>query len=203
MAFTANTAFEARLTNNALDTLANVAGKFGSFSGETFTAADCSAGFLCKASGKLPCEGFSGVYNENAYYMVAAANTDTANVVIYACDTHDNQLIGNGGNNYFVGTETLGLGVPANRYGNFCQIMFDNRSKYRFGVGNLSTAVGSNEYFTIAAGQLVPAATAPTAVGAIYFKLEGTGTFVEGTAASFGYVDVTACVNLVAPAPAG
>lgn len=197
MAYTANTAFEARLTNNALDTLANVAGKFGTLAGTVFTPADCSAGFLCVASGKLPCEGFAGVYNENSYQMVAATAAASANDIIYACDTHDNQLIGNGSNNYFVGTETLGLGVPANRYGNFCQIKFDNRSIYRFGEGNVT---GSGGYYTIADGKLAGTASAPTTVGAVYFELVGTGNFVEGASQSFEYRDMKAHVVLAAGA---
>lgn len=197
MAYIANSAFEARLTNNAMNQLANVAGKFGTMAGTVFTPADCSAGFLCVASGKLPCEGFTGVYNENSYYMVAAPAAVNANSVIYACDTHDNQLLSNGANSYFVGTETLGLGVPANRYGNFCQIEFDNRSIYRFGEGNVS---GTGDYYTIANGLLVGTATAPTTVGAVYFELVGTGNFVEGATQSFEYRDMKAHIVLAAGA---
>lgn len=200
MAFIENTAFEARLTNNALDTLANVAGKFGTLAGTVFTPADCSAGLLCVAGGKLPCEGFPGVMNENSYQMVAATADANANSIIYACDTHENQLIGNGSNNYFMGTQTLGLGVPAGRYGNFCQIKFDNRSIYRFGLGNANAEVSTNGFFTIAAGQLAPTATAPTTAGAVYFELVGTGNFVEGVSKSFGYIDVKAHVVLAAGA---
>ena len=46
---------------------------------------------------------------------------------------------------------------------------------------------------TIANGLLVPAAAAPTATGAIYFKLKGTGNFTEGAGQSFVYYDVWAC----------
>lgn len=200
MAFIANTAFEARMTNNRNDKTANVAGKFGSFAEDVFTAADCSAGFLCVANGALPCEGFTGVYNENAYYMIAAPASVNGNTVVYACDTHDNQLIGNGDNNYFIGSETLGLGVPANRYGNFNRIVFDNVSQYRFGIGNVNGTLGSNGFLTIANGLLVPAAAAPTAAGAIYFEVLRQGNFVEGVYDSFGYVDVKAHINVAATA---
>lgn len=200
MAFIANTAFEARMTNNRNDKTANVAGKFGSFAEEVFTAADCSAGFLCVANGALPCEGFTGVYNENAYYMIAAPASVNGNTVVYACDTHDNQLIGNGDNNYFIGSETLGLGVPADRYGNFNRIVFDNVSQYRFGIGNVNGTLGSAGFLTIANGLLVPAATAPTAAGAIYFEVLRQGNFVEGVYDSFGYVDVKAHINVAATA---
>lgn len=194
MAFISNTAFEPRITNNRFEDLCNVTGMYQASSAN----ADCSAGLLVKRNGQLPCEGFTGVYNENAWYMNAAAATDTIDTVIYACNTYDTQLLSNGANDYFVGYKTLGLGVPAGRYGTFTRIDFDNQSVYRFGVGNLSTTLGNNTYFTIANGLLVPAASAPTDAGSIYFELRGTGNFVEGTTNSFGYVDVVACKVSVA-----
>lgn len=189
MAFISNTAFEPRITNNRFEDLCNVTGMYQASSAN----ADCSAGLLVKRNGQLPCEGFTGVYNENAWYMNAAAATDNVDTVIYACNTYDTQLLSSGDNNYFVGYKTLGLGVPAGRYGTFTRIDFDNQSVYRFGVGNLSTTLGDNKYFTIANGLLVPAAAAPEGAGAVYFELRGTGNFVEGTTNSFGYVDVVAC----------
>lgn len=194
MAFISNTAFEPRITNNRFEDLCNVTGMYQASNAN----ADCSAGLLVKRNGQLPCEGFTGVYNENAWYMNAAAATDTIDTVIYACNTYDTQLLSNGANDYFVGYKTLGLGVPAGRYGTFTRIDFDNQSVYRFGVGNLSTTLGANTYFTIANGLLVPAASAPTDAGSIYFELRGTGNFVEGTTNSFGYVDVVACKVSVA-----
>lgn len=191
MAFIADTAFEARITNNSRDNLSHVAGLYQADS----APADCSAGLLCVRNGLVPNEGFSGVYNENTWYFNAAADTATADDVIFACDTYDVQLLPgkSAGLNYFVGTETLGLGVPAGRYGNFTRINFDGESVYRFGEGNLSAALADNTYFTIADGLLVPAAAAPTDAGSIYFELRGSGNFVEGVRQSFGYVDVVAC----------
>lgn len=201
MAYIANTAFEARITNNSRENLSHVAGLYQA-SGAN---ADCSAGLLCVRNGLVPNEGFddpSGtrVYNENTWFFNAAASTVTADDVIFACDTYDVQLLSGKreGLAYFVGTETLGLGVPAGRYGNFTRIDFDNQSVYRFGIGNLSAALSTNTYFTIANGLLVPAAAAPTDAGSIYFELRGTGNFVEGTQQSFGYVDVVACKVTVA-----
>lgn len=198
MAYIANTAFEARITNNSRENLSHIAGLYQA--GSPAANADCSAGLLCVRNGLVPNEGFddpSGtrVYNENTWYMNAAAATATVDDVIYACDTYDTQLLSGKreGLAYFVGTETLGLGAPAGRYCNFTRIDFDNQSVYRFGTGNLSTAAGDNTYFTIANGLLVPAAAAPTDTGAIYFELRGTGNFVEGNMASFGYIDVVAC----------
>ena len=187
MAYIANTAFEARITNNDRDNLANVAGLYQASSAN----ADCSAGLLVVRNGKVPVEGFTGLYNENTWYMNAATADANADDVIYACNTYDNQLVsGANGNAYFIGTATLGLGVPAGRYGNFTRINFDGQSVYRFGAGNLSAALSTNTFFTIANGLLVPAASAPATAGAIYFELRGTGNFVEGTRDSFGYVDV-------------
>ena len=190
MAFIASTAFEARITNNDRDNLANIAGLYEA-SGDP---ADCSAGLLCVRSALAPCEGFSGVDNENTWVMEAATDAATIDDVIYACNPYDNQLItAPNGNNYFIGTATLGLGVPAGRYGNFTAIYFDGQHHYRFGEGNLSAALSTNTFFTIDDGLLVPAASAPATAGSIYFKLLGTGKFVEGTSDSFGYVDVLAC----------
>lgn len=188
MAFTANTAFEARLTNNENDILSHVAGKYQASSAD----ADCDAGRLVKAASLLPCEGFSGLYNENTWVMNDAVDTDTIDTPIYACDTYDNQIGTVGGNDYFIGTETLGLGVPAGRYGNFTRIKFDGQSIYRFGVGNFSATVGTNGFATIDDGKLVPAAAAPSTAGTPYFIIKGTGNFVAGASESFAYYDVIA-----------
>lgn len=189
MSFTAQTAFEARITNNSRDNLSHIAGKYY----VSTTATDCDAGQLCTRDSLLDCEGFSGVKNENTWKMVAATSSADANDVIFACDTYDNQLLtAPDGNNYFIGQQTLGLGVPAGRYGNFTRINFDGESVYRFGAGNV-TYTATHQYFTIDAGKLVSAATAPTTAGDIYFTLHETGTFVEGNSASFAYYDLVAC----------
>lgn len=192
MSFTANTAFEARITNGVYDALANVAGKYQVSSTDT----DCDAGQLCVRNGQIKVEGIpsaSNVYNENTWYMNAATSSATANDVIYACDTYDNQLLGNGSNNYFVGLRTLGLGVPAGRYGNFRRIDFDGQSVYRFGAGNVTINTSGDQYFTIDSGKLSSVTAEPSTAGDIYFKLRGTGYFTEGTSQSFAYYDVVAC----------
>lgn len=184
MAFIANTAFEARIVNDRFDDMANIAGVCDE---------NCSAGLLCVSNGQTECEGFPNIMNENAWNMIPAGADANIDVPVYACDPHDWPLVGNGRNLWAVGVETLGLGITAGRYGSFRRIHFDNVSVYRFGIGNLSAALGDNIYFTIADGLLVPAAAAPTAAGSIYFQLRGTGNFTEGTTASFQYVDVVAC----------
>lgn len=194
MAKIAQTAFEPRITNGRFDDLINIAGLYQ----EDGANAVASAGLLCKRTGRLGNEGYDNpsgtrVYNENAWIMGAAAATDDMNEVIYACNTYDVQFLEDDeGNKYAVGGRTLGLPSLLGRPCTFTRIDFDGQSVYRFGIGNLSATLGDNTYFTIADGLLVPAASAPTAAGAIYFELRGTGNFVEGNGASFGYVDVVA-----------
>ena len=190
MAFIESTAFEARVTNNEFNALCNLTGKYQVASADT----DCSAGLLCVRGGLLPCEGFgSTVFNENAYYMASAAGTELANEPIYACNTYEAQMIAHEDKRYFIGTETLGLGVPAGRYGTFTRIYFDGAHKYRFGEGNFTSSVGSNAYAVLAAGGMLSAAeSAPESAGTPYFKIMGTGNFTEGTQDSFGYVDLEA-----------
>ena len=194
MAFTANTAFEARLTNRVYDVLANVAGKYQASGSD----ADCDAGQLVKRSALIKVEGIPSsmnVYNENTWIMVDAVSTDAAGEVIYACDTYDNQLLSDGtGNNYYIGRRTLGLGAPAGRYCNYTRIAFDNQSIYRFGAGNVTINTAGDTYFTIANGKLSSVTAKPSTSGTLYFTLRGTGYFTEGTSQSFAYYDVVACV---------
>lgn len=190
MAYIEKTAFEPRITNNEFNELCNITGRYQVSDAD----ADCSAGLLVVRGEQLPCAGFKGVKNENAFYMNAAGAAANADTGVYACNTYEwPTLGGRNGNNYAVGTATLGLGVPAGRDGTFTEIVFDGKHAYRFGEGNLSAAIGANTIFTIANGLLVPAAAAPTTTGAIYFKLKGTGNFTEGAGQSFVYYDVWAC----------
>ena len=190
MSFIANSAFEARIVNDRFDDLSNIAGKYY----VSTTATDCSAGQLCTCDSLLDCEGFTSVKNENTWKMVKATNSTKASTPIYACDPHDWPLLGNGRNLWAVGTETLGLGIPAGRMGSFRRVHFDNVSVYRFGVGNLASTLSTNQYLTISAdGLLTPGASAPVTSGTPYFKVQGTGNFTEGTSQSFGYVDAVAC----------
>ena len=190
MAYIEKTAFEPRITNNEFNELCNITGRYQVSDAD----ADCSAGLLVVRGEQLPCAGFKGVKNENAFYMNAAGAAANADTGVYACNTYEWPMLGGrNGNNYAVGTATLGLGIPAGRDGTFTEIVFDGKHAYRFGEGNLSAAIGENTIFTIANGLLVPAAAAPTATGAIYFKLKGTGNFTEGAGQSFVYYDVWAC----------
>ena len=190
MSFTANTAFETRVTNGRFDDLQNITGKYY----VSTTATDCSAGFLVTRDSLLDCEGFSGVKNENAWKMVAATSSATADTGVYAANPYDWQLIADArGNNFAVGHTTLGLGIPAGKYGTFTRIDFDGQHIYRIGAGNCSGTKSTNTFLTIDDGTYKWAASAPTTTGAVYFKLMGTGTFTEGTSAAFTYYDVMAC----------
>lgn len=192
MSFTANTAFERRIPANEYIVHANVAGLYQASS----VNADCDAGQLCVANGRVLVEGMPAsmnVYNENTYYMNAATSSATANDVIYACDTHETQLLtAPNGNAYRVGTETLGLGVPAGRYGNFQRIIFDGTRRYRFGEGNVTINTAGDSYLTIDNGKLSSVTAKPSTAGDIYFEIVETGNFTEGTQQSFGYYDVVA-----------
>lgn len=87
--FTEKTAFEARVTNNFRDDLINVTGRYQASSAD----ADCDAGRLVIRNGQLPCEGFTGVKNENAWYMNDATSTTNAGEVVYAANTYEVQML--------------------------------------------------------------------------------------------------------------
>lgn len=191
MAYIANTAFEAKVTNAVFDETANITGVFQNSSNAPEI---CSAGFLCVRGDRLENNGYTGIKNKNAYYMKAAGASD--NGPIYACNTYNvaQTIDPSTGNTYKIGANTLGLPIPAGERGTYTRIDFDGGDKkYRFGIGNASAELSTNTFFTIANGQLVPAAAAPTANGAVYFTLIETGTFpAVGTRAGFGYIDVEA-----------
>lgn len=192
MSFTAKTAFERRIPATEYIIHANIAGLYQ----ESSADADCDAGQLCVCGDRVPVEGMPSalnILNENTYYMEAASSSVTANDVIYACDTHETQLLGDGyGNNYYVGRRTLGLGVPAGRYGNFQRVIFDGTRRYRFGEGNVTINTTGDIYLTIDDGKLTSQTAAPSTAGDIYFEIVETGNFTEGTTQGFGYYDVVA-----------
>ena len=192
MASIAKTMFSQRVTNAVHDDLANITGLFLNGDEE---AEICAAGFLCTRSAQLESEAYAGVYNENAWEMIAA--TDDADVYtgVYACNTYNvNQITDTAhGNVYKIGQSTLGLEVPAGERGTFTKIDFASNDKiYRFGEGNVDGEVGTKTFFTIDDGLLVPADSAPATAGAIYFELVGTGAQIEGTYAAMNYYDLMA-----------
>lgn len=173
-------AFELRVSNHMYDTTKNITGKYQA----SDTDEDCAAGFLVVTGDKLPNEGYTGLYNENAYIMGAAA--DGAVEYLYACNTFNVQELVDGfGNAYKVGSNTLGLPIPAGQRGTYTRI--DEGDIFRVGIGNLTTAIASNGFATVTNGMFVPAAAAPTDVGTWYFTIEETGNFTQGAYASFEY----------------
>ena len=192
MAYIANTAFEVRVSNHEFDSVANITGKFLNGSDEPEI---CSAGFLCKRVALIDNEGYpQGTKNGNTWTMQAGAATD----ILYAANPHNVNEVTDpiSGNVYKVNRETLGLPIPAGVEDTFTLIRADGTHIYRFGVGNLTTALGANGYLTCGtstnAGKLVPAAAAPEAGSGIYFQVLGSGNFTQGAYAGFGYVDALA-----------
>ena len=189
MAAIQNTAFEVKVSNHEFDSTANITGIFQNAEGANEI---CAAGFLCVRDELAQNEGYpTGVLNGNTWIMNAAPSTTMVNEPIYACNTFNvNQIADGNGNAWKVGAQTLGLAAPAGEPVTFTRIDFTGDRVYRFGIGNANAAIGSNKYFTIADGMLVPAAAAPATNGAVYFELLGTGNFTEGAWSAFGYIDV-------------
>ena len=195
MAYIQNTAFELKVSNHEFDSTANITGVFGTVADDTFTAAECSAGFLCTKRARTQNEGYpAGVLNGNTWEMIAATASDTADIAIYAANPFNVETVtSHRGHVYKIGHETLGNSIPAGERDTFTRIDFIPGDRhYRFGVGNLDGALSTNQYLTVKDGLLHPAASAPTTTGAVYFKVLGTGNFTEGAYNAFGYVDVEA-----------
>lgn len=200
MAYIENSAFEVKISNHEFDSIANITGKFQASGAD----AEICPGFLCVRDTLIPNEGYENVgpagstitlTNTNTWNMKAAGASDTAQTGIYACNPFDVNMASDGQGNFWkVGANTLSIKVPAGYLTTWTRIYFNNVNVYRFGVGNASAEIGENTFFTIANGQLVPAASAPTDAGTPYFELVRTGTFTEGAYAAFGYADLRACV---------
>lgn len=187
-------AFEVRVSNHEFDSVANITGLYQNSSDAEEI---CAAGFLCVRDALAQNVGYpSGVLNGNTWIMNAASSEVNASIPVYACNTFNvNELTdATTGEVYKVNGNTLGLAIPAGKFGTFTKIDFSGDRIYRFGVGNAggSTAIGSNTFFTINNGMLVPASAAPTNNGDVYFELVGSGTFTQGAWAAFGYIDLQA-----------
>ncbi len=201
MAYIANTAFEIKISNHEFDSIANITGKYQS----SATDAEICPGFLATRASLIVNEGYYQVgpsgstvtlNNTNTWVMNDAVDTDTAQKGIYACNPFDVNMASDGQGNFWkAGANTLSIKVPAGHLVTWTKIEFNNNNVYRFGVGNLSTTLSTNTYFTIDDGLLVPGASAPATAGVPYFELVRTGTFTEGAYAAFDYVDVRACIS--------
>ena len=189
MAYIANTMFEVTVSNSVNNQTQNVPGKFGTGTGSGFTAQDCSAGLLCVPNGLLPSEGYESVtpaiLNGNSWYFnVATDGTEGLlgdHTGIYAFNNYDVNKAVSGSNQWNVGAQTLGLGLPAGNIGDFCEIIVGEQ--YTFGAGNFSTLPtdATYKYVTISGGQLVASTTAPSAGTGVYFEYLRQKPVNEGT----------------------
>lgn len=223
MAYIANTAFEVYVSNSKRNDTQNITGKFGSFTGQTFTPADCSAGFLCTQNSLLPNSGYesaqsfnstsgnyeaaTGVKNGNSWYMVAAANGKATGLTgdhtgIYACNTYNVNRLGSGDMIINFAGKTLGLGIPADERGDFTELIVGEQ--YNWGAGNFTTApTASLPYATIANGMLTAVAAAPTD-GSVYFQvMKLDGRFTEGAYDAGAKYTLRCLRSAVAATPAG
>jgi hypothetical protein len=189
MAFIDKTMFEVTVSNSVNNQTQNVPGKFGTGTGAGFTAQDCSAGLLCVQNGLIPSEGYESVtpaiLNGNTWFFNAAANGNGGmlgdHTGIYAFNNYDVNKAVSGSNQWNVGAQTLGLGLPAGNRGDFCEIIVGEQ--YTFGSGNFSTAPTDStyRYATIANGLLVASTSAPAAGSGVYFEILRQKPVNEGT----------------------
>lgn len=182
-----NTAFELRVSNHIWDKQKNVTGLFK----PDEEPAICYAGQLVTEEAQLPNEGYTGIANENAWFMGTPGYDPVGTV--YACNTFNVNEIQDPvtGNIYKVGTNTLGLPIPAGQRGTYTRI--DEGDMMRFGIGNFSGTPTVGQYAIVGeTGVLIPAGDAPNTMNALYFEVLGTGTFTQGAYAAFGYVLVRA-----------
>lgn len=201
MAFSSKAMFEVTVSNSVRNQTQHVAGKFGTGTGSTFAGVDCDAGTLCVRNGLIPSEGYEDVVdsasnakiiNGNTWYFNAATNGTSGAMYgdhtgIYAFDNYDVNKGQVGAYSVNIGAKTLGVGLPANERGDFCEIIIGEQ--YTFGADNFTGAVGTNKFATIAGGKLTPAAAAPAAASGVYFEILRTKPVNEGTSfAGTGYV---------------
>lgn len=179
--------FEVYVSNSIRNGLQNITGKYGSFSGEAFTGEDCQAGFLCKATKRLPLEGYEAyLKNGNSWYMETAVDGVVDGLTgdhtgIYACNNYDVAKAHIGNHTVNFGGQTLGLPLLADERGDFTELMVDEQ--YHFGKDNfatLPTDLSTTPYATIENGLWKATATKPTD-GSVYAEvLDINKRFIEG-----------------------
>lgn len=177
-----NTAFELRVSNHVWEKQKNITGFYKP--GEAPAA--CYAGQLVVQGIQLPNEGYIGLNNENAWIMGNPTGNDTRD--IYACNTFNVNEIQDPvtGSIYKVGSNTLGLPIPAGQRGTYTRI--DEGDMMRFGVGNFNGTPTVGQYATVnQKGALEPSASIPTGINTLYFEVLSTGSFTQGAYASFAY----------------
>ena len=105
MAYIANTAFEIKISNHEFDSIANITGKYQSSAAD----AEICPGFLATRASLIVNEGYDQVgpagatvtlTNTNTWIMNDAADTDTAQKGIYACNPFDVNMASDGQGNF-------------------------------------------------------------------------------------------------------
>lgn len=182
----ANYMFEVTVSNSVRNQTQNVPGKFGTGTGATFASEVCQAGTICVQNGLIPSEGYEdfNILNGNTWYFNAATSGAVSgnpgdHTGLYAFNNYDVNKAVSGDNQWNLGSNTLGLSLPAGNRGDFTELMVGEQ--YTWGAENF-TAVptqGQN-YATIANGKWTPAAAEPTTAG-VYAEILRTKPVNEGT----------------------
>lgn len=192
----ANAMFEATVTNGLYDQTLNVAGLYGTGTGDTFSSVECPAGTLCVTNGLTPSEGYEdfNILNGNTYYFNAATSGTVTGYTgdetgLYAFNNYNVNVVGSGDLKYNLGANTLGISLPAGDRGTFTMLCVGKQ--YTWGADNFTAVpTSAQSYATVASGgKWTPAAAAPTMGGVVYAKIMRTKPVNE--AASYwgeGYV---------------
>lgn len=174
MARIANTFFELKNGNRQYDAMANIPGVFQNAGSPDI----CPSGFLVTKLELLPASGYNGILNGNTWIFnpaVSGSNTTNGEILeLFAYDSYDVNMVGDGVNNWRVGANTAGLELPVGIVGTFCRIV--PGWQYVFGSGNFSTLptdLTSTKYATIANGLLVASSSAPAANAGYWFEIVG------------------------------
>lgn len=201
MASVAKTMFEVSVSNIARNNIQNVPGTYVSVADSKLTGEICPSGFLCVQNSLMPNKGYEGlgsgganILNGNTWYFEKAATGASGSLGdhtgIYAFNSYDLRKVSSGDNTWYLGSNFLGLELPAGEIGDFTEIIVGEQ--YTFGTGNFTTlpSAATDIYVTIANGLLVASKTAPTAGAGLYFKWLRTKSLTVGArdAGFSGYV---------------
>ena len=174
MARIANTFFELKNGNRQYDAMANLAGVYQ----DAGTPEICPSGFLVTKLQLMPASGYNGILNGNTWIFnkaVSGSNTTNGEILeLFAYDSYDVNMVGDGVNNWRVGANTAGLELPADVVGTFCRIV--PGWQYVFGSGNFSTAptdLQTTKYATVSNGLLVAGSSAPDVDTGYWFEIVG------------------------------
>lgn len=184
MSYIEGTMFEIAIPDNEK----NTSGKFGKIVDSSFVSEDCSAGMLCVQHSLTNNEGYetAGYKNGNDWNFVAAASGTSGSksgdsTGIFAFNNYDrNRIVDGNGNVWYVGRNTLGIGLPKGERGDFRELKVGKQ--YSFGSGNFATKPTSetHKYATIQNGKLVATASVPAGGGEVYFEIIAKQGVTEG-----------------------